>query len=116
MDELEFRKALAELQSFRQNLPGGDIEERDVVDYHRLLESVEKETNLNLRNFFIQNERLEQVVTSISPPTRANHFQRQTHYSDSRYCDHDFFLRKLDAAIIYIDGLLPKNRKDPIGF
>ena len=116
MDELEFRKALAELQSLHQNLTGGSVEERDVADYHSLLKSIEKETSLNLRNFFIPNERLERIETGKDHPSRANHFRAKTYYSDSRYCPHEFFQRKLDAAIIYIDGLLPRKDKSPIGF
>ncbi|HXM46341.1 MAG TPA: hypothetical protein VN956_00645 [Pyrinomonadaceae bacterium] len=116
MDEHQFRKALAELQSFRQHLPDCDIEEPDVLDYHRLLESLEKETGLNLHNFFIPDERLERAITGTSAPSRDNRFQGETEYASSRSCDRNLFLRKLDAAIIYISGLLPTKNKDQIGF
>ncbi len=117
MDEIAFQKSLVELQSFHQNLQGGSVEEQDVLDYHRILESIESQIGLSLRDFFIPDERLKPVVTGTSPPMRSNRFQSQTHYSSSRYCEHDFFLRKLDAAILFIDGLLPKPKgKDQIGF
>ena len=116
MNELEFRKALVELQSFRQNMPDGDIEDRDVYDYHHLFETVQNEMGLDLANFRIPLQRLEQQVTSISPPTRFNRWQSKKTYTDSRYCDRDLFLRKLDAAIIYINGLLPQPTRSPIGF
>jgi hypothetical protein len=105
----ELGQALAELQSLRQNVPDADIKEADVRDYHRLLESITKETSLNLTNFFIPNERLERAITGTASPSRANRYQEEVYYSDSRYCDRDFFLRKLDAAIIYIQGLQPKQ-------
>lgn len=120
MDELKFQQVLAELRSFRQHLSGSNVEERDVSDYHRLLESLGKETGLsNFRDFCVPDDRLEYVNTVAHiGPVAYNRFNRspRTQRSERRYCDYDFFLRKLDGAIIFIECLLVQQTKQPIGF
>ena len=117
MDTKELLKALALLQAFRQNLPNGSIEEDYVIEYHQILEAIQQQTGEELKDFFIPANKLEHEVAGTSPPTRGNHFRPQTHYTDERFCDLEFFRMKLDAAINYLNYLLPAEpEKRSIGF
>lgn len=108
---------MAKLQAFRTNLPEWDIDEEFVAEYHTILRALEQETGEQLfEDFNIPDARLERQVSSIIPANRGNRFQRQTNYRDKRSCDHNFFLMRLDAAINYLNALVPAKGKDPIGF
>ena len=116
MDATEFLKAVIKLQSFRQNLPEGDVEEKYVADYHGILDVVQQQTGCTFQDFFIPDARLARYVTSYQPPSRINRFQEETQYTDSRYCERGFFLMQIDAAIMFLNSLRPNRDKNQIGF
>lgn len=116
MDTTAFVKAVIKLQSFRQNLPEGDVEETYVADYHGILDVIHQQSGYSFQDFFIPGVRLARYVTSYHPPSRSNRFQEETRYSDSRCCDREFFLMQIDAAIMFLNSLQPKQVKNQIGF
>ncbi len=100
----------------RANLPDGDIQERDVTDYHALLGTLQALTKQSFDDFSIPNERLERHVTGYEHPTYRNRFQEHTDYTDVRYCDRELFLRQLDGAILFLNTILRGREKGRIGF
>jgi hypothetical protein len=117
MGTREFLKAVAKLQAFRTNLPEWDVDEEFVVEYHSILRTLEQETGEQLiEDFGIPDARMENQISSVTPANRGNRFQRQTSYRDKRSCDRNFLLMRLDAAINYLNSLMPAKGKGPIGF
>lgn len=110
----EFRKANALLQSFHRNLPETDIEEHFVDDYHGILRVLEQQTGDSFGEFFVPTGRMDRQVSSYVSPNRFNQFKGTTRYTDSRYCDRDYFLMRLEAAIMFLDSRVPKEAIGPV--
>ena len=117
MGDKEFLKAAAKLEAFRTNLPEWDIDEEFVIEYHNILRALEQETGEQLlEDFNIPDAQMERQVSSYIQPNRFNRFQGTTHYRDKRSCDRNYFLMRLDAAINYLNSLVPSKKKGRIGF
>ena len=115
MGDKELLKAVARFGAFRSNLPQGDIDEDFVAEYHSILRALEKETDEHLFDEFnIPASQLERQISSIVPAHRGK--PRKVNYRDKRSCDRNFFLMRLDAAINYLNSLVPSKEKERIGF
>lgn len=113
MDDIQLRKALAKLQSFADELPKGDIEEKYVQIYHSLLADIQKETGQDLAYFRI--------------PTGEVRDQDRGGYTDDygewvsvrssrNFCDREMFMINLKGAINFINSFAAERGQRSIGF
>ncbi len=108
-DGMSLLKAWATLQSFRQNVPHGDIEESYVIEYHKIIRTLEQLTGNQLQEFLVADTVLRH------PPGTLNYKDERT-FPRSRYCEREMFLMKLDASIIFFTYLTPDEGRRQIGF
>lgn len=116
MDIIKIKKAMALLQSLRQNLPDGDIEEIYVSKYHTNLSVVQNEIGVSFAEFQIPYHLLNQEVTGYQPRIAYLNQKEETHYSNERYCPREFFLTKITGAIGFLNSLTPDPEKKKPGF
>jgi hypothetical protein len=109
MDRTAFLKAKARLEAFKQNLPGGSIEEIYVREYHEILDKIEAQTGEDLDDFRIPGSQLAARPTSGSRSGRYGTGPIVWNYSKERYCTHDFFAIKLDGVLNFVNYMTPSK-------
>ena len=94
------------LAAFQKSLPVL-IDEECVEQYHKILESLEKDTNISLRDFRIESScfafriAVAQTVDSYRP--------RPIQYTNKRYCDSDHFFQKLEGLQHFLNQAKKNN-------
>jgi hypothetical protein len=106
VDKVKIYKALALLNSFRDNLPKGNIEMNHVEDYHLLLGSLQEQVGETLDEFRIPKSAFKQreIPQSFSMDAYGNTYGDPYRYEP--YCDGHVFKRQLDALAWFIDARL----------
>lgn len=113
MDEIRLRKASAKLQSFVDNLPEGDIEEKYVSMYHSLLYDIQTETGQDLTYFGIPADQVTRSDTSGYTDDDGDWVDVQ---SENAECDREFFMINLRGAINFVNSLFQERGPRTIGF
>lgn len=107
MNSMKLRMALAMLQSLLDNLPESDLPRGDIAEkyvhlYHKLLGDIQIETNHDLSYFQIPSGELEPRLT-----VEARDVYGDVHHEpgDELYCDRAMFLISINAAMNFINAL-----------
>lgn len=116
MSDISLNKAWSRLIAFREHLQPIDVKEDYVAEYHNILRTLEQETGQTLDDFTIPDSMLQRRVTGFGSPRIGRFAGSSTSYSESRYCEHAFFLMRLSAAINFFSSLVPEETKRRIGF
>lgn len=112
MNGSQLLEAYSRLKSLRQNVPENDVHEKFVAEYHQILALLEQASGANLENFRLPAGEIRRVVVS------GNFLTGEKHYSQDLYCDHNFFVMKVDAVLMMFEVMLTvgPGSKSPIGF
>lgn len=102
MNQIPLLKTWARLQTCRQNLPDGNIEESYVIEYHNIINALEPLTGHALQDFLVPDTALQRTAS-------GRNYQL-------RYCERAMFLMKIDAAITFLNSLVPAKGERQIGF
>lgn len=106
----ELLKAYALLQSLRQNLPESfEVSREWVDDYHSRLDSLEKLSGQDLKEFRVPDSDLHRQVTG------GNYLTGQTTYGNV-VVNRSRLLLKVDALLSYFLFQTSEQKKAPIGF
>jgi hypothetical protein len=105
-------EAYVRLKSLRQNLPDYDVEMRFVNEFHQILDLLETSSATNLGSFRIPPGELKPIMIS------SNYLDGTADYTTDNFCNHAFFLMKVDGALMLFELLLtpPAQNKPVIGF
>lgn len=112
MKDLHFIEAYSRLTALQKNIPQYDVPVELVNEFHQILDLLEKEVGELFTNFRIPSSQVRPIITG------GNYVTGEKHYSTQSYCEHNFFLVKVDGAITMFE-LLSQYRttgKTPIGF
>lgn len=105
-------EAYARLKSLRQNVPSPYVEQKYVEEFHACLDLLERASDGPLSGFRVPASEVRPVCVA------GSYLSGDIEYSDEPYCDHSFFLMKLDAVITMFELLQSSaaSSKGPIGF
>jgi hypothetical protein len=98
-DEREWRKALAEFQAMRGNIPGY-ISEAFVHDYHGILDRMARASEQDFDSFRVPQSELKPRVTGVRVAGRRS--PGKTYYSNDNFCNSNLFQRKIDGLTAYL--------------
>lgn len=101
-DQKTWKLAISQFNALRSNIPTS-ISENLVNEYHEIVKSLELATAEDLSSFLIPETQLKPRVTSFRFAT-SRHPGNQT-YSRDKFCDDDFFKRKIDALFQYLQTI-----------
>lgn len=114
MDRTQLNSIWAQMKSFREHLPTGDLEEKYVAMYHQYLRQLSNLTDYDLTDYFIPDDEVRRrwEGSGYNPET----FQQEVFYSKESSCDREFLMMKLDAVLMFFlfEEQMPEKR--PIGF
>ena len=112
MTDFRTLEAFGRLKSLRQNVPNKDVETKYVDEFHQVLDLLESVAGVDLKNFRIPASEVRPVVVG------GNYVTGETYYSSRPFCDHAFFLMKLDAVLTMFELLIQARSSDKpaIGF
>ncbi len=116
MDDIALNKAWSRLIAFREHLQPIDVREDYVAEHHNILHALEQETGHQLGDFLTPDSMLQRRVIGFGSPRIGRRAGSETSYSESRYCEHAFFLMRLSAAINFFSSLVPEETRRRIGF
>jgi hypothetical protein len=105
------------LESLKTHIPASyGVDPKWVGDYHKILDAIEKETNIDLSDFRIQQEDSYHPVTSVRLATRRA--PGQVRRGSSVMVERARLLHKLDAVLSYFQfsGGSASAAKQSIGF
>lgn len=112
MDPVKLLEALVHLESVKDDLPLGDVEEKHIIHYHEILTSLARTTGFDLTTFYVPHGSLDYQRSS----SLNEELERVSHDSDERYCDRSVLLMRLDALIKFFAYQTRETEKRPIGF
>jgi hypothetical protein len=101
-DKKSWALAISQFNALRSNIPTS-ISEKLVIEYHEILKSLESATTEDLSSFRIPQDQLEPRVTSFRLASRRH--PGSATYSREKFCNKDFFKRKVDALSQYLQAL-----------
>ena len=105
-------EAYVRLKALRQNLPDHDVEMRFVNEFHQILDLLQASSGANLDSFRIPPGELKPIMVA------GNYLDGSAEYTDENFCNHSFFVMKVDGVLMYFE-LLQASRaesKPVIGF
>lgn len=96
--------ATSQFQALRRNIPNM-VDENLVREYHSILELFQSDSGEDFSPFRVPDAELKPRVTSFRPASYRRPSSGSVSYSREKYCDRDVFMRKVDAAAIYVQSL-----------
>ena len=105
MSQIELFEAYSRLEGLKNNIPNKDsIRDNYVIDYHSILDLLEKITNINLSGFRVPSEELKPYQWHTGDTTRE------------KYCPRPVLMMKVDAVLMFFRFQMGDSEKKPIGF
>jgi hypothetical protein len=98
-DEKKWILAKSEFQALRKNIPNL-IDTGLVAEYHAILQLFIDSSGEDFSSFRIPNSQLAPMITGFRVATPR--YPGTKFYSDEKYCERDFFQRKIDALFHYL--------------
>lgn len=105
-DDRKWHLAWAELGAFQKNLPQS-VEEKHVAEYHHLLDLLRESSGEDTSIFRIPDQEVKPRITGILRPSFSGRRPGRIDYSDTKYCDRELMLRKLDSLYAYFRSIQP---------
>jgi hypothetical protein len=101
---IKLKQAIIRLESF-DNLPKGDVEQKYVMDYNSILDTIQQEIGHDLGDFYIP---LNELQRHIAAQYRDDYGAlTEVEYTRQSYCDRAMFDMKYKAAKSFIMPYVP---------
>jgi len=101
-DEKAWRIAISQFNALRSNIPSS-VSEDVVSEYHNILETLQSASGEDLSSFRVPQDQIEPRVASFRMGSRRG--PGGSTYTRQKYCDTDFFTRKVTALSSYLSTL-----------
>jgi hypothetical protein len=114
---MDLEQAYFLLQSLKQNIPNySEVDQKWVVDFHSILDTVEKETGSDLNAFRVSQSDLHHPIASVTRATRRA--PGHVRYSERIVIERARLMHKMDAVLGYFQFTGSKGQppKQSIGF
>ena len=99
---------MAKLDALAANIPSR-IKQSLVDEFHELLELFANATAQDIAVFRIPEDKMQKVIISFRPAGRR--LPGSTQYSDEKYCDDNFFKRRLQEVKLYFANFQPPHKR-----
>jgi len=99
---------MAKLDALAANIPSR-IEQSHVDEFHEILALFASATAQDISVFRVPNDKMQKVVVSAQRASRR--FPGSVQYSSEKYCDDNFFLRRLQEVRIYFGNFQPPHKR-----
>lgn len=111
MTDTKLLEAFTRLTALNANLPLDKwVPEKWVLDYHTILDILEKQSATDLNGFRVPSAELRRVLIS------RNDLTGRRVYSKDFRCEKRVMKAKLDAVLSFFEFQLANHQKAPIGF
>jgi len=111
LDQKKWGLAISQFQALRKNIPNL-VDENLVREYHSILDLFHSSSGEDFSLFHVPDAELKPRVTSSRRASYRFPGSGSASYSREKYCDRDVFMRRVDAAAIYVQSL---ERMPPAG-
>lgn len=109
MNQLEVKKAFANLHALKSNLPSStDIKEKYVHIFHNEIDRLSSSGFTGLNDFKIPESELKRQLTSWAPAIPELGQEKTENYSEDRYVERGILLQKIDALLTFFQVSSPE--------
>lgn len=107
-NDREWYIAMSRLEAFEKETPAY-ISQAHVDQFHEILQLFARGTGQDISVFRIPDEQMQLRVVSFTMATRRRPGTRQ--YSSEKYCDDNFFRRRLIEVRSYFSNFQPPHKR-----
>ena len=104
----EWYLAMAKLEALASNIPRR-ISQQHVDEFHDILTMFANATSEDISVFQIPDDKMQKQVVSFRPAGRR--LPGSVQYGDQKYCDDNFFQRRLHEAKVYFTNFQPPHKR-----
>ncbi len=110
LNQQQWNVAFSQLDALRKNMPASVTQGR-VEEYHTIVFALQNASgDVNLLSFRVPDSEVKPIVSSARRGTRR--MPGHATYSKERYCDAQFFKRKVDGLWQYIQGMRSESQPE----
>lgn len=113
----QYVRLYSRLHSLKANLPENKyISENYVQEYHIIIDDLSKAATIELSEFKIPPSEIKpSIIGNKANITGELSWVQESSYSETRYCERNIILSKMDALLMYFQ-ISNSKEKESIGF